>query len=96
MYIKACVYSYFQVNVLPIVASVCATDESPAPIRKKPLERKPQWLKATIPGGENYLRLKTDVKGLKLATVCEEAKCPNIGVFRSCCSYFLWFNAHDA
>uniref|UniRef100_A0A7S2BR01 Lipoyl synthase, mitochondrial n=1 Tax=Octactis speculum TaxID=3111310 RepID=A0A7S2BR01_9STRA len=41
--------------------------------------RKPAWLKAEIPGGEEYLRLKKDVRRLKLATVCEEAHCPNIG-----------------
>ena len=40
---------------------------------------KPAWLKAQIPSGENYLRLKDTVRSLKLATVCEEAKCPNIG-----------------
>ena len=32
-----------------------------------------------IPSGENYLRLRDTVRTLKLATVCEEAKCPNIG-----------------
>jgi hypothetical protein len=29
--------------------------------------------------GENYQRLKGTVRKLKLATVCEEARCPNIG-----------------
>ena len=42
---------------------------------------KPNWLKAEVPAGENYNRLRETVKSLKLATVCEEAKCPNIGVF---------------
>lgn len=40
---------------------------------------KPTWLKADVPKGENYETLKNTVRGLKLATVCEEAKCPNIG-----------------
>lgn len=40
---------------------------------------KPSWLKAEVPRGENYESLKTTVRSLKLATVCEEAKCPNIG-----------------
>eukprot|EP00616_Rhizochromulina_sp_CCMP1243_P016569 CAMPEP_0118965796 /NCGR_PEP_ID=MMETSP1173-20130426/3315_1 /TAXON_ID=1034831 /ORGANISM="Rhizochromulina marina cf, Strain CCMP1243" /LENGTH=351 /DNA_ID=CAMNT_0006914469 /DNA_START=31 /DNA_END=1086 /DNA_ORIENTATION=- len=40
---------------------------------------KPRWLKAPIPSGENYTRLKDTVRRLKLATVCEEAHCPNIG-----------------
>ena len=40
---------------------------------------KPDWLKADVPSGENYQKLKSTVRSLKLATVCEEAKCPNIG-----------------
>lgn len=40
---------------------------------------KPSWLKADLPVSDNYHRLKSTVKGLGLATVCEEAKCPNIG-----------------
>ena len=40
---------------------------------------KPSWLKAEPPRGENYNRLKDTVRSLKLATVCEEARCPNIG-----------------
>lgn len=41
--------------------------------------RKPSWLKAQPTQGANYERLKKTVRGLGLATVCEEAKCPNIG-----------------
>ena len=41
--------------------------------------KKPLWLKAQIPSGENYYKIKRLVKGLKLATVCESAACPNIG-----------------
>lgn len=41
--------------------------------------RKPEWLKVRPPVGENYTRLKGISKSLGLATVCEEAKCPNIG-----------------
>lgn len=40
---------------------------------------KPAWLKAEVPRGENYERLRDTVRTLKLATVCEEARCPNIG-----------------
>lgn len=39
----------------------------------------PPWLKTQIPKGSNYHKLKDDVQGLKLHTVCEEARCPNIG-----------------
>ena len=32
-----------------------------------------------MPGGDNYTRIKGKLRELKLATVCEEARCPNIG-----------------
>ena len=51
---------------------------SPAP-RKKPFVPKPAWLKAEPPSGPQYQQLKATVKELGLATVCEEARCPNIG-----------------
>ncbi len=41
--------------------------------------RLPPWLKTKIPLGKNYDRIKTQMRSLKLATVCEEARCPNIG-----------------
>ncbi len=43
---------------------------------------KPSWLRISTPKSENRANLKRltdDVKKLNLATVCEEAKCPNIG-----------------
>lgn len=39
---------------------------------------KPDWLKVRLPKGEGFERVKGIVKSLKLATVCEEARCPNI------------------
>jgi lipoyl synthase len=44
-----------------------------------PREPKPAWLKVRAPGSPNYLRLKGLMKELRLNTVCEEARCPNIG-----------------
>lgn len=41
--------------------------------------RKPSWLKVKAPGGTNYVRLKELMRSLDLHTVCEEARCPNIG-----------------
>ncbi|XP_046329763.2 lipoyl synthase, mitochondrial-like [Haliotis rufescens] len=41
--------------------------------------RLPKWLKTEIPVGKNYGRLKENLRELNLHTVCEEAKCPNIG-----------------
>jgi lipoic acid synthetase len=40
---------------------------------------KPAWLKVPLPGGEGYRRLKTLARELELHTVCEEARCPNVG-----------------
>ena len=45
----------------------------------RPREPKPEWLKVRAPGSPNYLRLKGLMRELKLHTVCEEARCPNIG-----------------
>jgi lipoic acid synthetase len=39
---------------------------------------RPDWLKVRLPSGENYLRLKALMNRLKLNTVCEEARCPNV------------------
>ena len=44
-----------------------------------PQPRRPDWLKAKIPGGENYSRLFNIMRERKLHTVCEEARCPNMG-----------------
>ncbi len=41
--------------------------------------RLPPWLKREIPTGESFGKLKRQLRGLNLATVCEEARCPNIG-----------------
>jgi len=40
---------------------------------------KPEWLKARLPGGDNYQELKGLMRGFGLHTVCESARCPNIG-----------------
>jgi lipoic acid synthetase len=40
---------------------------------------KPDWLKVKLPGGEEYVRLKSLVATHRLHTVCEEARCPNMG-----------------
>jgi lipoic acid synthetase len=41
--------------------------------------RRPDWLRVRLPGGPNYSELKGIMRGLELHTVCEEARCPNIG-----------------
>lgn len=44
-----------------------------------PPARKPPWLKARAPAGRGFSAVRALVKEHRLATVCEEAKCPNIG-----------------
>jgi lipoic acid synthetase len=40
---------------------------------------KPPWLKVRVPGGDRYNELKQTFRALDLHTVCEEARCPNVG-----------------
>ena len=40
--------------------------------------RKPPWLKVRLPAGPEYNRVKDNFRELKLHTVCEEARCPNL------------------
>ena len=68
----------------PLVQLTRATPGSPpSPPATSPLlftpVRKPSWLKVKAPGGPSYLHIKTMMRELGLHTVCEEARCPNIG-----------------
>lgn len=45
---------------------------------RKTMERKPEWLRISLNTGEEYKELKSMMRGRKLHSVCEEAKCPNI------------------
>ncbi|MFZ5469312.1 MAG: lipoyl synthase [Myxococcota bacterium] len=48
------------------------------PLPQGKTTRKPEWLKVRLPHGEGYERVKAIVARTRLATVCEEARCPNI------------------
>jgi lipoic acid synthetase len=48
------------------------------PGKQKQITRLPSWLKTPIPDNSNYKKIKKDLRGLNLHTVCEEARCPNI------------------
>ncbi len=41
--------------------------------------RHPSWLRVRAPGGPHYIRLSRLLDELQLHTVCQEARCPNIG-----------------
>lgn len=43
-----------------------------------PARRHPDWIKVRVPGGEGFNRTRAIVAQSKVATVCQEARCPNI------------------
>lgn len=49
------------------------------PVAVVPRERKPPWFKAPFPAGERFAHIKDLLRDQSLHTVCEEARCPNIG-----------------
>lgn len=51
----------------------------PAHPANPPRQRKPDWIRVKAPTSPAYLETKRLMRDLNLATVCEEAACPNIG-----------------
>lgn len=49
------------------------------PIRTTPRERKPEWIRVKAPTSAGFNETRKLMRDLNLATVCEEAACPNIG-----------------
>jgi len=45
----------------------------------RPASGKPRWLKARVPTGDGFARVRRNVREHSLSTVCEESMCPNIG-----------------
>jgi lipoic acid synthetase len=62
--------------VVSLSGMVLNNNDGPA---QSAMKRKPSWLRARMPGGAGYSRLKGIVDEHKLHTVCEEANCPNMG-----------------
>ncbi len=64
-----------------VVLSNGSVNERQAVPLDKPQKRdpKPAWLKVRAPSGETYTSLKYTLRRLDLHTVCEEARCPNVG-----------------
>src|SRR5256886_9727124 len=46
---------------------------------ERPAPRKPHWLKMKMPAGPEFARLKNLIDEHRLHTVCQSAKCPNMG-----------------
>ena len=54
--------------------------EAPAAAATGPgFRRLPPWLKSTLPGGGEYAGTRALMRAQRLATVCEDARCPNLG-----------------
>lgn len=60
-------------------SSQVASAASPPSPASLPHQNKPGWLRQRAPQGERYEYLSGQMTDLKLATVCQEAQCPNIG-----------------
>ena len=69
------------VTVVDNLRAAAAASRHPEKARNAdtPLLRKPDWIKVRAPGSAGYLATRAIVKSHKLATVCEEASCPNVG-----------------
>lgn len=64
-----------------VVPTSEGTPNSPSSVSSpaKTILPKPNWLKVRAPAGENYERIRGMAADLKLATVCQSARCPNMG-----------------
>jgi lipoic acid synthetase len=70
---------------------MCVSLTAPAPLDKqgdvcveriglaRSTQRKPAWLKVALPSGERFVRVRGAVRALGLHTVCQAARCPNVG-----------------
>ena len=58
---------------------VLPSDSVDSPASSSPTGRKPSWLKMKMPAGQGYSDLLKLVNEKKLHTVCQSAKCPNMG-----------------
>ncbi len=68
------------VPLVQLTRSAIDRPGGPSPAAPTPAPaRKPSWLKVKAPGGPNYSHIKAMMRELGLHTVCEEARCPNIG-----------------
>ena len=63
------------VSNAPLVAGGCGATQVYSP----EMHPRPDWLKVRYFGGENYQELKRIMRTLDLHTVCESARCPNMG-----------------
>ncbi len=63
----------------PMVVWPKVMETTAVAIQFSPKRRLPEWIRTRVPGGERYRFLKDTLRRYNLHTVCEEARCPNIG-----------------
>ena len=61
---------------VPLTGMILQNGDAPSQLS---FGKKPDWLKARMPGGQGYLDLKALIDEYQLHTVCQEASCPNMG-----------------
>ncbi|MBX3375513.1 MAG: lipoyl synthase [Phycisphaeraceae bacterium] len=66
-------------NINRPLLSLSILNNSPDQPHQLSIKKKPPWLRAKMPGGPEYSRLKSIVDEHRLHTVCQEASCPNLG-----------------
>jgi len=59
--------------------NILANPSPPAAVPPPDVHPRPDWLKVRFFGGANYQDLKRIMRTLDLHTVCESARCPNMG-----------------
>src|SRR5690606_39898319 len=72
---------FFTAPPPPGITTLSLHDALPISAQRPPYQRdrKPPWFKARFPAGERYGHIKDLMREHDLHTVCEEARCPNIG-----------------
>jgi len=69
-------YTYTPMTRINLSSMVLSNAPQPGDYIKR---KKPNWLRAKLPGGPGYQRLNALIEEHNLHTVCKEAKCPNMG-----------------
>ncbi|MDZ7708036.1 MAG: lipoyl synthase [Trueperaceae bacterium] len=68
----------FKKTVRAVEGGLRRSADLPGPDERGPHDRKPSWLRVPLPGSGRYQEMKQNVTGNRMATVCEEARCPNL------------------
>ena len=64
--------------------------EPPVTVTMREIRRKPDWLKVRPPGSPEFNRVRAVLADLRLHSICQEARCPNVAeCFQSGTATFL-------